>query len=358
MTTLRMRLRAPDRSYDIVIGLPLKSAFRELLRDADELRPIVITDSNVGALYGPLVRTFGRSGSPIDLLEVPAGEASKSRAMKERLENRLVGLNADRRTLIVALGGGMIGDLAGFVAATYMRGVPYIQLPTSLLAQVDSSVGGKVAVNHPGGKNMIGAFYQPQKVYIDPATLATLSEKEFRNGLAEVLKYAVIMDVRLFEYLGRNRETILRRKPEPLGRIIAWCCRLKRSVVERDEQEAGPRRILNFGHTIGHAVEALSGYRISHGMAVAIGMASEARLAVRLGILGEAEASRIESLARAFGLPTTIPSSLPPADLLRETRHDKKSREGIVQFTLPSSIGRPAVGIPVAPAALKGLLNA
>ncbi len=347
MVTLRMRLRAPESSHDIVIGPPLRTVAKDILRPRKGVHTIVITDANVGRYYGALFRARRQTGSRVDLIEVPPGEASKSRMMKERLEDRLLALGADRRSLIIALGGGVIGDLAGFIAATYMRGIPYVQIPTSLLAQVDSSVGGKVAVNHPRAKNLIGAFYQPRRTYIDPATLKTLPDRELYNGLAEVVKYGAIMDRRFFTYLERNHERILRRDLRALSRVVVWCCRLKRSVVERDERESGPRRILNFGHTIGHAVEALSGYRIAHGRSVAIGMAAEADLAVRLGMLADADAKRIRALLRAFHLPTAIPPRFTTRDIVRETLHDKKIRDGIVQYTLPVSIGRGVTGVPV-----------
>ncbi|MBI3766041.1 MAG: 3-dehydroquinate synthase [Ignavibacteriales bacterium] len=279
------------------------------------------------------------------LLTVPAGERSKSRRSKELLENNLLALGANRDSLIVALGGGMVGDLAGFVAATLLRGIPYIQIPTTLLAQVDSSIGGKVAIDHPLGKNLIGAFYQPQKVYIDIGALKTLPDREFSNGLAEVIKYAAILDSELFDELEQKQSKILSRDEKSLLNIIKRCCELKKSVVEEDEKETDYRRILNFGHTIGHAIERLSKYRIPHGQAVAIGMVAESTMSSHLGILPARHAERITSLLKMYNLPTEIPSTIKLEAIMRATLQDKKVHRGMTHYTLLERIGRARVGV-------------
>ena len=239
----------------------------------------------------------------------------------------------------------MIGDLAGFVASTLQRGIRYIQIPTTLLSQVDSSVGGKVGIDHPRGKNLIGAFHQPSAVYIDPATLRTLPEFEFSGGMAEVIKYGAILDAAFFGYLERHRSKILRKDPAALRSIIGRCCTLKAEVVRRDEKESSYRRILNFGHTIGHAVEALSHFRIAHGQAVAIGMCCEAKIARELGLITAQECARLIGLIRDMRLPTRLPAKTNLDRLIERTKSDKKSRGGAVRYTLLEAIGRGSIDI-------------
>src|SRR5436309_595603 len=280
LSTLHVNLdHRVDDSYAILIGVNPGGIVGDIRRTFWGVRKFVITDSNVGALYG---KEFLRAlRQPREyLLSIPAGEKSKNRRIKERIEDRILSLGVTRDSLIVALGGGVIGDLAGFVAASLLRGLPYVQIPTTLLAQVDSSIGGKVAIDHPLGKNLLGAFYQPHKVYINVATLTSLPDREFRCGLAEVIKYGAILDKDLFRYLEREYGQIMAKHESCLLRIIKRSCEIKKSVVEQDEKETGLRRILNFGHTIGHAIEVLSGYRIRHGNAIAIGMVAEARMSV------------------------------------------------------------------------------
>jgi 3-dehydroquinate synthase len=282
-----------------------------------------------------------------NLLSVPPGEKSKTRKTKERVEDRLLMSGAERNSTIFGFGGGVIGDLAGFVAATLHRGVPYVQIPTTLLAQVDSSIGGKVAVDHPLGKNLIGAFYQPKEVYIVAEFLATLPDREFRNGMAEVIKYAAIMDKTLFVTLEKNVGKILKRETRLLFPIVRRCCCLKKTVVELDEKESGLRRILNFGHTIAHALERMTSYRISHGEAVAIGMVAETKISASHGLLSVKECARLQRLVRAFGLPSDIPRSTDLRKLLKETLSDKKLINGVVHYTLLRQLGKAEVGIPL-----------
>ncbi len=303
---------------------------------------LVVTDDNLAAMAGPFAEALTALGIASTIEVVPSGEGSKSLARASALYDRLVERKADRHTCVVALGGGVVGDLAGFVAATYARGLPLLMIPTSLLAQVDSSVGGKVGVNHPGAKNIIGAFHQPSGVWIDPGSLATLPSRELRCGLAEVVKYGVILDADFFGFLEDRAGAILDRDPAAIARVIARSCELKAEVVSKDErEETGLRAVLNFGHTVGHAIEAVAGYdgAYRHGEAVAVGMVAEARLAERLGRAEGGVAARIEGLLARFGLPTAAPG-LDAAALVEAMGRDKKNRGGQIRFVLPGEIGR------------------
>ncbi|MGA2625277.1 MAG: 3-dehydroquinate synthase [Bacteroidota bacterium] len=347
-----------DDSYDIVIGTTLTDAARDILRFVPGDRYFAITDSNVKRFYGTkFARLMKRTGVDCPLLSVPAGEKSKSRATKGQLEDKLLSLGAVRSSVIIALGGGMVGDLAGFVASTLLRGIRYVHIPTTLLAQVDSSIGGKVAVNHPLGKNLLGAFCQPKRVCIDISTLGTLPDREFVNGMAEVIKFAAILDRDLFSYLEVHSEKILTRDTKALIKVITRCCELKRNVVEIDEKETSYRRILNFGHTIGHALESLSGYRLPHGMAVAIGMAAEARISVARGLLTAGAVARLENLLHAYRLPTKIPSSTDITELCEATRTDKKARDGRVHYTLLQRIGKARTDMRLSHDAVRRILS-
>ncbi len=282
-----VRVDLGERSYDIEIGEGNLDRLGQFVSGRGEVsHAVVITDENVERPHGlRAAEGLARNSTTVDLVVIEPGEQSKCVATAAELWEKLLDLGADRKTVIVAVGGGVIGDLAGFVAATYARGIRFFQVPTSLLAQVDSSVGGKVGINLPAAKNMVGAFLQPRGVLIDLATLATLPDPEYRAGLGEVVKYGVILDAALFELLEDNSDKLLRRDPEVLRHVIARCCRLKADIVEQDEREVtGLRAVLNYGHTIGHAVESLSGYgTLLHGQAVAIGMVCASRLAERLG---------------------------------------------------------------------------
>jgi 3-dehydroquinate synthase len=304
---------------------------------------LIVTDENLAALglIGTYRDTLARVGVDSNLAVLPPGEATKALPSASRLYDHLVSTKADRHTAVVAIGGGVIGDLAGFVAATYARGIPLVMVPTTLLAQVDSSVGGKVGVNHPDAKNIIGAFHQPVAVWIDTEVLRTLPDRELRCGLAEVVKYGVILDGAFFGELEDRVEAIRGRDDSVLRRIVARSCEVKASVVSRDErEETGLRAVLNFGHTIGHAIEAVAGYEgpYQHGEAVAVGMVAEARLAGRLGWIGPDDVGRIEGLLHRLGLPTSAPG-LDGDRLIGAMGRDKKNRGGRTRFVLPRSIG-------------------
>jgi 3-dehydroquinate synthase len=304
-------------------------------------RALVVTDSQVAPLTAPYIAALERVGVVPTLAVVPAGECSKTLDRACDLYDDLIKIRADRHTSIVAIGGGVVGDLAGFVAATYARGIPLLMVPTSLLAQVDSAVGGKVGVNHPRCKNIIGAFHQPSGVWIDTESLNSLPAREVRCGLAEVVKYGMILDARFFQYLEAQAEAVTARKPEAIRKVVARSCRLKAEVVTRDErEETGQRAVLNFGHTIGHAVEAVAGYGgdFRHGEAVAVGMVAEARLAERVGWLDPAVTARLVALLKRFQLPTTAPG-LDLDALLEAMSRDKKNQKGKTRFVLPHAVG-------------------
>jgi len=303
-----------------------------------------VTDENVLPHALATMRALAAVGIYAGMVRLPEGETQKSLAAAASVYDYLVTEQADRMTLVVAVGGGVIGDLAGFVAATYARGLPLLMVPTTLLAMVDSSVGGKVGVNHPRAKNLIGAFHQPIGVWIDTATLATLPDPEYRSGLAEVVKYGVILDPELFVYLEQHADAVLSREPEVVRFIVARCCRLKADVVEKDErEETGLRAVLNYGHTFAHAFETAAGYgRWLHGEAVAAGMVCASRLAERRGLIGPDLTERQIRLLERFGLPTK-PGRWPAADLLQTMRSDKKALAGRLRFVLPRRLGEVAL---------------
>jgi 3-dehydroquinate synthase len=316
---------------------------------AEKTRPpqqvaLVVTDSNVAGSHAATVRkSLEAGGWKCETEILPAGETSKSLDVLTKVYDRLIGMQADRRTVIVAVGGGVVGDAAGFIAATYTRGLPFVQIPTTLLAAVDSSVGGKTGVNHPLAKNMIGAFYQPIGVLIDTAALATLPDREYRAGLAEVVKYGVILDADFFAYLEQRVDAINARQADAVRHIVAQSCRLKADVVERDGFEvSGVRAVLNYGHTFGHAFEALSGYgQLLHGEAVAIGMVCASRLAERRGLIDASLTARQIALLKAMHLPTALPDSirLSTEEVLKRMQLDKKAVSGSLRFVLPTRLG-------------------
>jgi 3-dehydroquinate synthase len=332
--------RVADESYDVRIGRGLAPRLTVALRKRPlGQRYIIVTDSHLHRQGESLLAAFRRRGLSADLVSFPAGEGSKSRRVRDEIEDGIIRLGAGRDTALVALGGGVVGDLVGFVAATFKRGVPCVQIPTTLLGMVDSAIGGKTGINHPAGKNLIGAFHQPAAVYIDVDYLKTLPARQYTSGLAEVIKYGVIADRGLFASLESHLDRILKREPDVMARVIEACCRIKARVVSTDPRESNRRKILNFGHTIGHAVETLSGFRLAHGEAVSIGMVAEARLAARARILAPAAARRIQTLCERAGLPTAIPPAFSPAALLEVARHDKKNRQGRIAYALPGRIG-------------------
>ncbi|HEY4234347.1 MAG TPA: 3-dehydroquinate synthase [Lacipirellulaceae bacterium] len=330
------------RSYDIEIGSGnLTSVARFIDAEREDAHAVIITDANVDQLYAePVAAALSEVGCEIDLLIVDPGEQSKSIDTAIELWERMLDEGTDRKSTVVAVGGGVIGDLAGFAAATFARGLPFVQVPTTLLAQVDSSVGGKVGINLPGAKNMIGAFWQPRGVVIDVGVLATLPDREFRAGMAEVVKYGVIQDADFFAYLEKNVAQINGRDAATLTHIVERCCQLKADVVEHDErEETGLRAILNYGHTFCHALEAATGYNsLLHGEGVAIGMLCASRLAERMGRVDAAFTKRQYSLLQAFGLPTAVPD-LPHEELVELMYRDKKVERGKLRFVLPSRMG-------------------
>ena len=338
----RLNIDLGERSYDIFLGSGLLERIGELLSQVLQPSQIVlVTHPSLFRLYGDkVVAGFKNQGWTTNIIEVPEGETSKSLHQADIFYNQLLDFNCDRKSVLVALGGGVIGDLTGFIAATYQRGIPFVQVPTTLLSQVDSSVGGKTAVNHPKGKNMIGAFYQPRMVIADLDTLQTLPQNEFRAGLAEVIKYGVISDASLFGYLENNVEKILQLDHECLAHIIKTSCAIKAKVVEKDERESHYRMILNFGHTLGHAIEALTGYsKFIHGEAVAIGMVYAAKLSQQLGKCQGAVSSRLSKLVNKFGLPSQWPNLDSPA-VIECLYHDKKTMNHKIKFILIKDIGR------------------
>ncbi len=341
MRTLRVPLG--DRTYPIWIGAGLIDQAGTRLKRLSRIGQIaVVSNRRVMRLYGPRVsRSLKRAGIQPRVILLPDGERYKTLRSVEKILDALVSWKFERGSLLVALGGGVIGDITGFAASAYLRGIDHVQIPTTVVAQVDSSVGGKTGVDHPRGKNLIGAFWQPKGVLIDPAVLGSLPKRQFVAGLAEVIKYGVIADRAFFQFLERRREDILRRDGKAMGRVIADSCRIKARVVGSDEREiSGRRMILNFGHTFGHALETATGYsKYLHGEAVAIGMVFAARLAVRRGLLGAREGDRIVALIKAFGLPADAPKEVLPR-YVEIMRRDKKVKEGKLRFVVPSRIGR------------------
>ncbi|MFL5560704.1 MAG: 3-dehydroquinate synthase [Gemmatimonadaceae bacterium] len=305
----------------------------------------LVSDPNVAPLYAERVRASLAAAAPaaaMSLLLVPPGEEHKTRELWSHLTDELLASGAGRDTTVVALGGGVVGDLAGFVAATYMRGIPVVQLPTTLLAMVDASVGGKTGVDTPAGKNLVGAFHPPAAVIADPDTLATLPAPELRAGAAEIIKHGVVADARYFDEvesvlpgLGADDTTL----PLAIAAIVARSVEIKAEIVAADEREHGRRKVLNFGHTLGHAIELLSGYRLLHGEAVAIGMALESEIAERIGVAAPGTAARIRAALTTAGLPVVLPLGIDPPAIVAATRSDKKARGGRVEYALPAAIG-------------------
>lgn len=330
-----------QRAYPIFIAAgSLDEVGRDLKERAVGKRYIVIADDRVAALYGKkLLASLQSNGLDAQLIEFPHGEGSKHLATVTELTRQLAQCNVDRKDALIALGGGVTGDITGFLAAIYMRGIPFVQVPTTLLAQVDSSVGGKTGVDIPEGKNLVGCFYQPRAVFIDSTVLDSLPEAELLNGLAEVIKYSVIYDRDFFDFLKINRAAILGRDLAVLEEVIARCCTIKAEVVAADEREADLRRILNFGHTIGHAVEAASDFTLAHGSAVAIGMVAVSKIAVAKGLFAAEEEERLRDLIDAYGLPVAIPEGLDRGRMKEYLKTDKKSVGGRPFFVLPTSIG-------------------
>jgi 3-dehydroquinate synthase len=343
MSTIRVQLG--ERSYDIVVTSDDVGGLGPFARQrANGRLAFLVTDEHVVARADAVAAALHDAGFDTQVISLPAGEAQKALNVASYLYDRLAEARADRKTLVVAVGGGVIGDLAGFVAATWNRGLPLFMVPTTLLAMVDSSVGGKAGINHPRGKNLIGAFHQPVGVWIDTASLNTLPDREYRSGLAEVLKYGVILDAEFFAYLEQHTATILARDAGCIRHVVGRCCRLKADVVERDErEETGLRAVLNYGHTFAHAFETVGGYGAwLHGEAVSAGMVCASRLAERRGLIGPDITERQRRLLQTFGLPIA-PQNWPADELLAVMRLDKKASAGRLRFVLPRRLGEVAM---------------
>jgi 3-dehydroquinate synthase len=339
----RISVPLGERSYDVYVGYDVLDQLPGALLQLDlKGKAMVVTNPRINSLYGDLLcRRMREAGFETLAVEIPDGEVYKSLETAHTLYDSLVTHGFERRSLIVALGGGVVGDLAGFVAATFMRGVPYVQVPTTLLAQVDSSVGGKVAVNHSKGKNLIGTFYQPSLVWIDTKTLETLPKRQFFSGLAEVTKYGVVADEQLFRYSEDNAWRLKGLNQEVLQEVIARSCSIKAKIVSCDEREGGLRTILNYGHTVGHALETVTNYEFyTHGEAVAIGMTSSMMISQRMGLTAGEESHRQQRLLEAFNLPTAIRGDIELDALLQTLRRDKKVLNGRIRFVLPKAIGQ------------------
>ena len=342
----QVRVKLGERSYNIVIGRGLLQQAATFFKTAKlSQRGVIITDTTVAPLYAArLANALEAGGFTVTVVVIPAGELSKSLRQANRLLEKMPGLGLDRHSFVVGLGGGVAGDLAGFVAGTYLRGLAFVQVPTTLLAQVDSSVGGKTGVNLPQGKNLVGVFHQPRLVLADTSVLTTLPMRELRAGFAEVIKTGAIYDAKFFGWLEKNFRRVLRREPAALAETVRRCCEIKAAVVGADEREGGQRAILNFGHTIGHAMEALADYTgLLHGEAIAIGMNCAAQLSIRHTELPAADANRIVKLSQASGLPVRIGDGYNLADMRKAMRLDKKAVGGRLRFVLLQRLGRAVV---------------
>jgi len=312
-------------------------------------RTFVLTDRNCRTYARRVESCFRGSGSEVKVLALPAGEPQKKLATAAKIYDTLAREGFDRKTLFVAVGGGVITDLGGFVASTYMRGLPLVLVPTTLLGQVDAAIGGKTAVNLPQGKNLVGTFYQPRAVLMDPEALRTVPAREYVSGLGEVVKYGMIRDAAFFEYLERNVEALRKRDPHVLEEVVYRCAAIKADVVTQDERESGLRAILNYGHTIGHALEAAGAFRLlSHGEAISVGMEAEAFIAMELGMVQVDVLAAQNRLLKLCGLPTRV-KKLPRQRVLAALRLDKKGVDGRARFVLPEGIGKVRFGVEVAP---------
>lgn len=356
MSSLKVDLA--ERSYPIHISANLlrhPDTFRAHIKGQ---RVVIVTNQVVDILFGALLCDSLRDYQ-VDKIVLPDGEQYKTLDSFESVIGKLLALRASRDTTLIALGGGVIGDLTGFVAACYQRGVPFIQVPTTLLSQVDSSVGGKTAVNHALGKNMIGAFYQPAAVVIDTLTLSSLPKREFAAGMAEVIKYGIIYDKAFFEWLEANQQGIADKQQDLLQQMIRRCCEIKAEIVAQDERESGIRALLNLGHTFGHAIEAEMGYgQWLHGEAVSAGIVLASQVAQHNGWLAASEVCRIQHLLAAFGLPTTPPATMGYDAFMRHMQLDKKVQANKIRFVIPREIGHALVTDQVDEALLRNILDA
>ncbi len=345
----------PAGGYEVLVGPGVFGSIASILsKFCPATRYAVVTDDRVAELYAvKLSRMLHAAGYRTDVFAFSAGEAQKTRDTWGLVCDAMLEVGIGRDSAVLAFGGGVPGDLGGFVAATYMRGLPVVQIPTSLLAMIDSSVGGKTGVDTAAGKNLLGAFHHPRCVVIDPDLLGTLPDEHLRSGLAEAVKHGAIADPEYLEWIEQNAERLLGRDPDALSRLIVRSLEIKAEIVKRDERESGPRKLLNFGHTLGHAVESLSGYSLLHGEAVAIGMVEEARLGEKIGVTAYGTAARLRRVLTRLGLPASVPLEYTAAEVIGWTRADKKARNGRVEYALIEGVGIPAArdgrwGSPVA----------
>jgi 3-dehydroquinate synthase len=358
METISLKLG--DRTCRILVGKGLLGSTGKLIcENRSGYKFAIITNPKVNSLYGDHVASgLDASGFEQDLFEVADSETAKSLESAKRLYKELSDNNFDRDSCILGLGGGVVGDLAGFVAATYMRGLDLIHIPTTLLAQVDSAIGGKTGLNLPEGKNLVGAFHQPLMVISDIETLKSLPDEDFRSGLAEVIKYGVLSDPELFSKLETGLEDVLSRDEQTLTKIVTTCSTIKARVVEKDERDHGARLMLNYGHTLGHALEAASGYTgYRHGGAVAIGMLFAATVSMKLGLLKENDLHRIETAISSLGLPTLIGKRMETEDILKFMYTDKKTKGGKLRLILPTRIGEAVVSDAAGPDLIRSTLE-
>ncbi|MGQ9679522.1 MAG: 3-dehydroquinate synthase [Candidatus Bathyarchaeia archaeon] len=344
--TIKLVVDLGDRSYPIIISSHILENVGEYVKNhlPHVSKCAIVTDETVRRLYSEVLKkSLFEKGIDADILQIPEGEEAKSWREAGELIGRLIDLKLDRRSVIIALGGGVVGDISGFVASIFLRGIRLIQAPTTLLAQVDSGIGGKTAVNHEKGKNLIGSFKQPNLVLIDPEALRTLPLEELKSGMAEVIKYAVIADGKLFETVKAEKEGLLNRETEAFLKIIPRCCKVKAALIEQDERdEEGIRTVLNYGHTVGHALEAASGLEIRHGEAVAIGMRVAAKISTSLGLMSGEDFEEQQSLFKSLGIEVRLPN-IDPMRLIDYMRRDKKSERGGIRFILPRGIGEKPV---------------
>lgn len=355
-----IRVELGDRSYPVIVEPGLLAEVPERLAELTPARRfVVVSHPKLMDLYGnALAGGLRAAGLDVSVAEVPAGEKSKSLAMTGRLYNAMAAAGLDRHGAVLALGGGVIGDLAGFAAATWLRGVDLVQIPTTLLAMVDSAIGGKTGVNLPIGKNLVGAFHQPRAVLADPDVLASLPARDIRSGMAEVIKYGVIRDAALFAFLEREMPRCLTLEPEALARVIADSAACKAAVVSADEHEGGLRAILNYGHTAGHAIEKAAGYRrLRHGEAIGLGMSAAARIGHALGVTPMDAVDRIEALVGAARLPLRIPSGIAVETLMKTIAFDKKAKGGSVKWVMAEAIGKVRTGVEVPPEVTERVLR-
>ncbi len=345
-TPHRVKVALPEarsRGYEVLVGSGLFASLASILsRFCPAHRYAVVTDDRVAELYAVrLSRMLHGAGHRTDVFAFTSGEEQKTRETWTLVSDAMIEAGCGRDTALIAFGGGVPGDLGGFVAATYMRGLPLVQVPTSLLAMIDASVGGKTGVDTPAGKNLMGAFHQPHCVIIDPDLLQTLPDEHLRAGLAEAVKHGAIADGEYLDWIEHEADALLAGDPQSLSRLIVRSVEIKAEIVAQDEKESGPRKLLNFGHTIAHAIEALSGYALLHGEAVSVGMVEEARIGERSGVTAPGTAARLRRVLTRLGLPTSLPIDFSADDVIGWTRADKKARNGRVEYALIQDVGVP-----------------